>query len=149
MYQTEFVSFLIHFSLAWCLLLCWKLHPSTLYSLPLQPEHVWQARHHVSKHKRIFSCFERRRISPVRRSEAEAWINLIRCALLSNSSYAQNQSRSQRRRRRRRRQWAGSIMHEGVWAINSIQHRNHTHTTHENWQIGFISSSMILILYNR
>jgi hypothetical protein len=55
--------------------------------------------------------------------ETKAWINLIWCALLSNSSYTW-------RIKTETEKEASSIMHEGVWAINSVQ--NHTRKL-ANW----------------
>lgn len=60
-----------------------------------------------------------------REGARQAWINLIRCALLSNSSYTQTESEQ---KPRRRASMAG-IMHGGVRAINS-KHSSTAHTTH-------------------
>lgn len=89
------------------------LETSSIYIIrALTPlEHVWQARHHVSKYKQIFTSIhelEKREATSFpaalfslpsgeklcgREGWSEVWINLIRCALLSNSSHTESKQK--------------------------------------------------------
>lgn len=98
-----------------------EIFPFQVLSSPFKSGIEWR------QSKRKEKCCEKRR---------EGWINLIRCALLSNFSYRHTVAKTE------------VVTLCMSYKFLTTPHIPHTHLC-ENWQIGFISSSMSSILYNR